>query len=99
MQNEFGFNLINKRIFLIDNENRNFLYCLNLFLEMSSSLGFMLNSYDMSNYDFQEELDYSKDYVKDRKLLIAKFYSQTILKILLNDLRCIILKILQKNNK
>jgi hypothetical protein len=99
MQNESGFYVINKRIFLIENENRNFLNSFIFFLEASSSLGFMLNSYDMSNYDFQEGLHYSNDYIKDRKLLIAKFYSQTILKILLYDLKGVLLKILRKNNK
>jgi hypothetical protein len=99
IQNETGFNVINKAIFLIPNENRDFSPCVRSFLEVSNSLGFMLNSYDLSNYDFQEVLEYSKDYLKDRKLLIAKFYSQVILQILLNDLKKGIFKILRKNKK
>lgn len=84
--------LVFKNIFLHNFKYRDTLNCLKNFMKASTLLGSMLNSFDISNYDFQEKLEFNKDYFQDRKLMIAKFFSQTVLKIILYDVRNVILK-------
>jgi hypothetical protein len=59
-------------------------------------LGKIINTLDMSNYDFMHDSDnnfnLSKEFFVNKKFQISKFFSKVILRIILIDLKWILIK-------
>lgn len=58
-------------------------------------LGSIINTLDMSNYDFLDDSDsnfnLSKAFLVNKKFQISKFFSKVVLRIILNDLKLILI--------
>jgi hypothetical protein len=77
----------------------NYIDNLNNFLKRSLKLANVLNiPSDIEGYIDIEDIyeGVEKDYILSKRIQISKFYSNTILKIILDDIKCIVLKILRK---
>lgn len=49
----------------------------------------------MSNYDFDDE-SIEKEFLENKKMIVCKFYVNTILRILIRDIKTLTLKRIQK---
>ena len=109
------FILINKRVINIDYINsdslepadifvdNNYIQTFTKFLKSSLDLEKVLNYSDFSFHDQEETIfSYSNKnnvYLLNKKLLIGKFYTETVLKFLLYDIKDIVLKIIKRNER
>ncbi len=64
-------------------------------MKCSVKLGSIINTLDMSNYDFLDDSDsnfnLSKAFLVNKKFQISKFFSKVVLRIILNDLKLILI--------
>jgi len=72
-----------------DTLSRDYIDTLKNFIKKSLKFENILNSCDINNYDFY--ISGEKEYFMNKKVMVAKFYSEVILNFLIRDLKIIIL--------
>lgn len=91
-----------KKSLFINNINtrKDYLLIFKNFLIISQDLASILNSSDLSNYDFEDDSinNRVKEFIDNKKMIICKFYHNLIIKMVLEDIRIMLMKRLKRGN-
>lgn len=82
-----------KKIYFFNQNNyKDYVQVITNFIKKSLKLENILNSADFTLYDYDKELNKQKEYLLNKKVFISKFYANTIIKLILDDIKDILIK-------